>query len=98
MVGMSYVTVNALTVSAGNGEELAQRFANRPGVVDRADGFERFELLRPADGRDRWLVVTHWRDEAAYDAWSAARTPRTESVADSHELWAFDVSQSSAVS
>ncbi|MDO5711496.1 MAG: antibiotic biosynthesis monooxygenase [Micrococcales bacterium] len=93
---MSYVTVNALTVPADHAEGFAERFANRPGKVDQADGFERFELLRPADGKDLWLVVTHWRDQDAYEAWSAARTPRSETLADAHEVWAFDVIQQSA--
>lgn len=37
--------------------------------MEGADGFEGFELLRPTDGRDQWLVITRWRDEAAFDAW-----------------------------
>ena len=95
---MSYVTVNALTVSPDQAEAFAQRFASRPRRVEQADGFERFELLRPADGKDLWLVVTHWRDQASYEAWSQARTPRSETVADAHELWSFDVVQASAAS
>ncbi len=94
---MAYVTVNVMSVAAANAAEFVARFAARPGRIESVDGFERFELLRPADGRDRWLVVTHWRDESAYRAWSAARSPRTDSVADSHEVWAFDVEQVSEV-
>ena len=33
------------------------------------DGFEGFELLRPTDDRDQWLVLTRWRDDAAFQAW-----------------------------
>ncbi len=95
---MSYVTVNALTVSPDQAEAFAQRFASRPRRVEQADGFERFELLRPADGNDLWLVVTHWREQAACDAWSQARTPRSESLADAHELWSFDVVETSTAS
>lgn len=95
---MSYVTVNALTVSPDQAEAFAESFASRPRRVEQTDGFERFELLRPADGNDLWLVVTHWRDKAAYDAWSQARTPRSESLADAHELWSFDVVETSTAS
>jgi heme-degrading monooxygenase HmoA len=28
-----------------------------------------FELLKPIDDRTTWLVVTRWRDEAAFEAW-----------------------------
>ena len=66
---MTVVQINAITVPEGSGDELARRFARRAGAVDGADGFEGFELLRPTDGRDTWLVVTRWRDEAAFAAW-----------------------------
>lgn len=69
MSSMTVVRINAITVAPDRGEELARRFAARAGAVDRADGFCGFELLKPTDGRDTWLVVTHWRDEAAFRAW-----------------------------
>ena len=59
---MTVVKINAITVAPGSGDELARRFAARAGAVDDQDGFEGFELLKPADGRDTWLVVTRWRD------------------------------------
>ena len=69
---MSIIRINAITVPAEAGDELAHRFAARAGAVDGADGFEGFELLKPTDGRTQWLVVTRWRDEAAFDAWVAS--------------------------
>ena len=60
---MTVIKINAITVPADSGDELAHRFAARAGAVDDADGFEGFELLKPTDGRERWLVVTRWRDE-----------------------------------
>jgi heme-degrading monooxygenase HmoA len=73
MIGhVTVVKINAITVREGAGDELAHRFATRAGVVDQVDGFEGFELLRPDDGRDVWLVLTRWRDDAAFDAWVAS--------------------------
>ncbi len=62
-----------------------------------------FELLRPADDRQTWLVVTRWRDKEAFEAWVAspafthghrgasgegeARPP----VGTNSELWAYDI-------
>ncbi len=66
---MSIIKINAITVAADSGDELAQRFAARAGAVDGEDGFEGFELLKPTDERTTWLVVTRWRDEAAFEAW-----------------------------
>jgi heme-degrading monooxygenase HmoA len=69
---VSVIKINAITVRQGAGDELADRFAHRAGAVDQVDGFEGFELLRPDDGRDVWLVMTRWRDDAAFDAWVAS--------------------------
>ena len=66
---MTVIKINAISVPDDAGDELAHRFAKRAGAVDGQDGFEGFELLRPTDGRNVWLVVTRWRDEAAFEAW-----------------------------
>lgn len=66
---MSVVKINVLQVPEGRGEVLEQRFAARAGEVETVDGFESFDLLRPTEGTDRYLVVTKWRDDAAFQAW-----------------------------
>jgi len=69
---MTVIKINALTVPAEMGEEVARRFAARAGAVDGHDGFEGFELLQPADERTTWLVVTRWRDEESFQAWRSS--------------------------
>ena len=70
MIGlMTVIKINAITVPADSGDELARRFAARAGAVDQQDGFEGFELLKPTDERTTWLVVTRWRDEESFQAW-----------------------------
>ena len=69
---MTVVKINAITVRQGSGDELARRFVARAGAVDDAEGFEGFELLRPTDDREVWLVLTRWRDEASFNAWVAS--------------------------
>jgi heme oxygenase (mycobilin-producing) len=66
---MTVSKINAITVDPSSGDELAHRFASRAGAVDGQDGFEGFELLKPTDERNVWLVVTRWRDEDAFQAW-----------------------------
>jgi heme oxygenase (mycobilin-producing) len=66
---MSVVKINAITVPQDSGDELARRFASRTGAVQDQDGYEGFELLRPADERTTWLVITRWRDEESFQAW-----------------------------
>ena len=69
---MTVIKINAITVPADAGDELAHRFAARAGAVDGAEGFEGFELLRPTDDRTQWLVLTRWRDEETFQAWVAS--------------------------
>ena len=66
---MSVVVINVLTVPAGSGEVLEGRFAARAGAVEGSEGFEGFQLLRPVEGTDKYLVWTRWRSKADFEAW-----------------------------
>ena len=101
---MTVIRINAITVPEEGGDELARRFAARAGAVDDQEGFEGFELLKPTDGRNQWLVVTRWRDEAAFQAWVSspafAHGHRSEGeqgkeqqrpVGVHSEVWSYDV-------
>lgn len=90
---MSYVVINVLTVSPEMRETLEQRFAARAGAVESSDGFEWFELLRPAEGSDRYLVYTRWRDEASFQAWigGQAHGGGPNPAASGSEVWKYDV-------
>ncbi|WP_131103890.1 antibiotic biosynthesis monooxygenase family protein [Ornithinimicrobium sufpigmenti] len=109
---MSIIKINAITVPADSGDELAHRFAARAGAVDGQPGFEGFELLRPTDGRDVWLVLTRWADEESFEAWRSSGSfahghghggPAADEagaaprpVAVSAELWSYEVAGGSA--
>ena len=49
---VTVIKINAITVPADSGDELARRFAARAGAVDDQEGFEGFELLKPTDDQD----------------------------------------------
>ncbi|WP_188191630.1 antibiotic biosynthesis monooxygenase family protein [Nonomuraea sp. SYSU D8015] len=70
---MSVVKINVLTVPADMREELERRFAKRAGMVESADGFEWFELLRPVEGTERYLVYTRWRSEEDFQKWQQSQ-------------------------
>src|SRR6476469_4890525 len=103
MVGMTIIKINAITVAADSGSELAKRFAARAGAIDDQDGFEGFELLQPTDDRTTWLVVTRWRDEDAFNAWVSSPAfgaghqgadkpaPHGGPVSTHSELWSYEV-------
>lgn len=107
---MTIIKINAITVPADSGDELAKRFAARAGAVDGAEGFEGFELLQPADERTTWLVVTRWRDEESFQAWMASPAfghghrsssersggPAAHPVGLSSEVWSYTVAGGSS--
>lgn len=66
---MAVVKINALDVPPQAGPELERRFQARAGTVDGSPGFLGFQLLRPVAGETRYFVVTHWEDDASYEAW-----------------------------
>jgi heme oxygenase (mycobilin-producing) len=96
---VSIVKINAITVPRERFAEFEERFATRAGRVSAAEGFERFQLLRPNDDRELCLVLTQWRSEEDFLAW--VRSPdfaaghaqhRTKGPAGTaSELWSFDV-------
>jgi len=100
---MSFVAINVLTVPAGAGDTLEQRFARRAGSVERAPGFERFELLRPLEGTDDYLVYTRWADRGSFEAWTASqsfaaghgqasdRSASERPAASGSTIWSFEV-------
>jgi heme oxygenase (mycobilin-producing) len=98
---MSFVAINTLTVPAEMRETLEQRFASRAGEVDKMDGFEAFELLRPVAGQDRYLVYTRWSSEEAFRAWTEsqafskghARHSADGPAATDSEVWTFEVAE-----
>jgi heme-degrading monooxygenase HmoA len=104
---MSYVAINVLSVPPGAGATLEQRFAARQGAVDSAPGFEHFELLRPLEGTQDYLVYTRWASEADFTAWresqafgqghaqASGRPAGQAPAATGSTIWAFEVVQQS---
>ncbi|MFF1276109.1 antibiotic biosynthesis monooxygenase family protein [Streptomyces marokkonensis] len=101
---MSIVKINVLTVPEEQRETLEQRFAARAGAVENSDGFEWFELLRPVEGTDTYLVYTRWRTEEDFQRWMAGRGraahgeqgEKPRPAATDATLWSFEVVQQAA--
>jgi heme-degrading monooxygenase HmoA len=98
---MSVVVINAITVPPGRVEEFERRFAARAGEVSSMPGFEAFELMKPTDGRDVFLVYTRWASQEAFTNWMQSpafqhghKAHSTEGpVGTGSEVWMFDVIQ-----
>ncbi len=98
---MSFVAINVLTVPEPMRATLEERFANRAGEVDTMEGFQSFELLRPVEGTDRYLVMTHWDSREHFQAWldsqafsrGHAQHEGSGPAASGSEVWTFEVAQ-----
>jgi heme-degrading monooxygenase HmoA len=102
---VSVVKINVLSVTPEARATLEQRFAGRAGAVESSDGFEWFELLRPVEGTDQYLVYTRWRSDEDFQKWQASQDftrghagggtdgqpPRP--AAHASQVWSFDVVQ-----
>ena len=89
------------------GEELENFVAARALAFQNQEGFLSLELLEPTDGRDAWLFLTRWTDEASYDRYLSssgfADDPGADRVAAAggpaslnSELWSFRVAVESS--
>ncbi|MGY1692084.1 antibiotic biosynthesis monooxygenase family protein [Geodermatophilus sp. SYSU D01105] len=101
---MSVVKINAITVPKDKQERFEERFRGRAGAVESTPGFEWFELLRPQEGTDQYLVYTRWSSQEAYESWQSSQDfDRAHSgggdtlapaAADSSHLWSYEVVES----
>lgn len=102
---MSVVKINVLTVPDEQRETLEKRFSARAGAVESSDGFEWFELLRPVEGTDQYLVYTRWRSEEDFQRWMSGpmqaahrgdQGGQRQPAASGSTLWSFEVVQQAA--
>jgi heme-degrading monooxygenase HmoA len=103
---MSIVKINAITVPPDKQTRFEERFRGRAGAVEKTPGFEWFEMLRPLEGTDQYLIYTRWTDEESYRAWENGQgfarahggggDDLAPAASDSHHLWSYEVIESAA--
>lgn len=64
-----FVVCNRIMVNQGYEEAFAERFRQRAGQVEQQPGFVSLQVLRPARANEPWVVMTHWQDKSAFEAW-----------------------------
>jgi len=86
---------------------VAERFRGRAGAVESTPGFEWFELLRPVEGTDAYLVYTRWTSQEAYESWQSSQdfdrahdgggdTLAPAAERSQNHLWSYEVVESAA--
>jgi heme-degrading monooxygenase HmoA len=98
---MSVVKINAIQVPKDKQDRFEERFRGRAGAVEKTPGFEWFELLRPLEGTDQYLVYTRWASEEAYREWERGQDfarahdgggdDLAPAASDSTHLWSYEV-------
>ena len=102
------IKINAITVPADSGDELARRFAARAGAVDGQDGFEGFELLHPPTTERRGWSSPGGVTRQSFQAWvdspafghghqgADRAAPSGARCRSASELWSYVVAGGSA--
>lgn len=64
------VTCNRIPVNPEHAEAFEARFADRASLVDGMPGFISFQLLRPKNAGDPYVVMTFWESEEHFKQWT----------------------------
>lgn len=64
-----FIALSRFVVSNAMAPAVRAAFVARPGLVDKAEGFIRMEVLSPRDNRDEFWLLTWWTEEACYHNW-----------------------------
>jgi heme oxygenase (mycobilin-producing) len=65
----SFVAMSRFVVANGMVEQVRQAFADRPRLVEQAEGFLGMEVLRPIGHPEEFWLVTRWTEERFFLAW-----------------------------
>ncbi|MBZ0294481.1 MAG: antibiotic biosynthesis monooxygenase [Anaerolineae bacterium] len=64
------VVCNRIPVNPKHAAAFEERFADRASLVDGMPGFVSFQLLRPTQEGDPYVVMTFWESEADFKGWT----------------------------
>jgi heme-degrading monooxygenase HmoA len=77
MTGSTYVSVSRLRVEAEHSDELVAAFSDRAGLVDSHDGYLDLQIWRSDRDPTEVLMISRWRDRAAFTAYMKSTDHRT---------------------
>lgn len=66
------VISNRIPVKPEHREAFEKVFSERANLVDRMPGFITFQLLRPTQPDDPYIVMTYWESMADFEAWTSS--------------------------
>ena len=69
---MTFVAINYITCNDDYRARFEELFATRAHAIDRMPGFISFELLKPNEDDNTYLIVSHWEREADFQRWTSS--------------------------
>ena len=66
----NFVAINYIQCDAEYRERFEYLFGTRARAIDTLPGFIEMQVLKPTKEEDRYLIVSHWENEAAFQAWT----------------------------
>jgi len=64
------VACNRIPVNPEHAAAFEERFSDRASLVDGMPGFISFQLLRPKQAGDPYVVMTFWESDDAFQNWT----------------------------
>lgn len=64
------VTSNRIPVHPDHSEAFEKAFQDRASLVDGMPGFVSFQLLRPTQEGDPYIVMTIWESQEHFEGWT----------------------------
>jgi len=64
-----YVVANRVPVAENWRDAFETRFRERAGQIEQQPGFVSMQVLKPDSAGAPYVVLTHWRDKSAFEAW-----------------------------
>lgn len=65
-----FVAINYITCKDHYRSRFEELFGSRAHAIDRMPGFNFMEVLKPSDGGNIYLIVSHWDSEEAFKDWT----------------------------
>lgn len=72
-----YVSMSRLQVESDRADELVRAFRGRAHLVERAEGFVDLQVWRSDRDPSEVIMVSRWRDRAAFTAYMRSEDHRT---------------------
>jgi heme-degrading monooxygenase HmoA len=64
-----FTAISSFEILNGMEDEVKQAFINRPGLVEKYEGFLGLDVLSPVENPSQIWLITNWTDEASFKTW-----------------------------